>query len=102
MPQYIKVASIEEIPAGQAKLIELNGNEIALFNIDGAFHAIDNNCSHVGGPLCEGEITGCEVTCPWHGATFDVTTGQALGPPAFEAQRCYNVKVEGSEIHLEI
>src|SRR5258708_19984758 len=82
MPEFVKVATIDEIPNGQAKLVEVNGIEIAIFNVAGSFHAIDNTCTHVGGPLCEGELEGIEVTCPWHGATFDITTGALLGPPA--------------------
>jgi 3-phenylpropionate/trans-cinnamate dioxygenase ferredoxin subunit len=102
MPDFIKVAAIDEIPAGRAKLVEVNGNEIAVFNVGGRFHAIDNSCTHVGGPLCEGEIEGAEVTCPWHGAVFDVTTGQPLGPPAGEPVTRYNLRVEGSDIEIEI
>ena len=61
MSDFIKIATVDEIAPGQAKLVEVNGNEIALFNVGGQFHAIDNNCTHVGGPLCEGEISGSEV-----------------------------------------
>jgi len=99
---YVKVATIDEILPGQAKLVEVDGNEIALFNLGGSFHAIDNSCTHVGGPLCEGEIVGSEVICPWHGAAFDVTTGRAVGPPAIEPVTRYQVHTEGSDIHLEI
>ena len=102
MPEFVKVATTDEIPPGQAKLVEAGGKEIALFNIAGAFHAIDNNCTHVGGPLCEGEIDGTEVTCPWHGATFDVTTGAVLGPPAGAPVSRYNIRIEGSDIAVEI
>ena len=102
MPSFVKVATTDEIPPGCARLVEVNGNEIALFNIGGTFHAIENSCTHVGGPLCEGEIQGAEVTCPWHGATFDIATGRALGPPAFEAVNRYEVRVEGSDIQIEI
>jgi len=102
MPDFVKVATIDEITPGQAKLVEVNGNEIALFNVGGQFHAIDNNCTHVGGPLCEGEINGSEVTCPWHGATFDVTTGRALGPPAMEAVNHYNLRIADGSIEIEI
>lgn len=101
MPEFTKVATIDEIPIGQAKLVEVNGNEIAIFNVGGTFHAIDNTCTHVGGPLCEGEISGAEVTCPWHGAMFDVTTGQVLGPPAASSVSSYPVRVEGSDIEVE-
>jgi nitrite reductase/ring-hydroxylating ferredoxin subunit len=102
MSEFIKVATIDEVPAGRTKLAEVNGKEIALFNCDGSLHAIDNMCTHVGGPLAEGELSGCEVTCPWHGAVFDITTGQVLGPPAASNVRRYNVRVQGSDIEVEV
>jgi nitrite reductase (NADH) small subunit len=49
---------------------------VALFNVEGTFYALDGVCAHQGGPLAEGEVTGCVVTCPWHGWQFDVRTGQ--------------------------
>src|SRR5216110_3139155 len=98
MPEFVRVASTDDIPAGQARMVEVNDKEIAIFNVGGSFHAIDNTCTHVGGPLCEGEIEGAEVTCPWHGAVFDVTSGDVLGPPAIERVSRYNVRVEGSDI----
>ena len=102
MPEFRKVATIDEIPIGQAKVVEVSGSEIAIFNIGGSYHAIDNTCTHVGGPLSEGEIDGAEVTCPWHGAMFDVTTGQVLGPPAANNVTRYNVRVDGSDIEVEV
>ena len=102
MPEFVKVARTDDIPAGQARMVELNGAEIAVFNIAGSFHAIDNNCTHVGGPLCEGVIEGFEVTCPWHGAVFDVTTGCVLGPPAGQGVGRYNVRVVGPDIEVEV
>ena len=102
MPQFVTVATINDIPPGHAKLVEVNGNEIALFNIGGTFHAIDNSCTHVGGPLCEGEVNGAEVTCPWHGAVFDLSTGRALGPPAHEAVNRYEVRIEGSDVQIDL
>jgi nitrite reductase/ring-hydroxylating ferredoxin subunit len=102
MPEFVKIAKTDEVSAGQARLVEVGGKEIALFNVAGSFHAIDNNCTHVGGPLCEGELNGTEVTCPWHGATFDVTTGQVLGPPAGEPVGRYDVRVEGSDVEIQV
>ncbi len=102
MSEFVKVANTDEILPGQAKLVEVNGTEIALFNIGGQFHAIDNTCTHVGGPLCEGEISGTEVTCPWHGAVFEVTTGQAVGPPAMEAVNRYNLRIDDGNIEIEV
>ena len=102
MPEFVKVATIDEVSPGQAKLVEAGGKEIALFNVSGSFHAIDNNCTHVGGPLCEGELHGTEVTSPWHGAAFDVTSGQVLGPPAGAPVNRYNVRVDGPDIEVEV
>ena len=102
MPEFKKVAKTEDLPAGQASMVEVDGKEIAVFNVGGSFHAIDNTCTHVGGPLCEGEIAGNEVTCPWHGAMFDVTSGQVLGPPAASSVSRYNVRVDGSDIEVEV
>jgi len=102
MGEFVKIATADELPGGQAKTIEIGGKEIALFNVDGSFYAIENACTHVGGPLAEGEIAGCEVTCPWHGAVFDVTTGQALGPPAAQPVNRYNVRVTGADIEIEL
>ena len=102
MLEFVKVAKTDEIPTGQAKLVDVNGKEIALFNVGGSFYAIDNTCTHVGGPLSEGELNGVEVTCPWHGGVFDVTTGEVLGPPPGRAVNRYNVRVEGSDIEIEV
>ena len=102
MPEFKRVAKIEDISAGQASMVDVDGREIALFNVGGSFHAIDNTCTHVGGPLCEGEIAGSEVICPWHGAMFDVTTGQVLGPPAASNVGRYNVRVDGPDLEIEV
>lgn len=96
------VAKVGEIADGEAKLIEIDGREIALFNVGGEYYALDNECTHVGGPLGEGDIDGSTVTCPWHGAEFDIKTGEVLGPPAEENVRCYKVIVEGDTIKIEV
>lgn len=102
MAGFVKVAKTSEIPAGQMKLVELNGKRIALFNVSGSFYAIDDTCTHLGGPLSEGFLDGKEVTCPWHGAVFDVTTGEALSPPAPEGVARYNTRVQDADVEVEI
>ena len=103
MGDFVKVAKTNEIKPGQARLIDTRGRQIALFiNIDGDYYAIDDTCTHQGGPLSDGEIVGSHVTCPWHGATFDIRTGQVLGPPAAESVVQYGVRVTEGGILIEV
>ena len=102
MAEFVKVASIGDIEPGRARIVEACGREIAVFNIDGTFFALANTCTHEGGPLGEGDISGHEVTCPWHGATFDVRTGTVVGPPAEEDVARYVVRVTGGDIEVEL
>lgn len=95
------IAKKAELPPGKAVAKSFNNKPIAVFNIDGKFYAIDDECTHAGGSLAEGEINGMTVTCPWHGATFDIATGAATGAPAFEAVKGYKVVVEGDEVKIE-
>ena len=80
MSKLIKVAETKDVSPGTAKVVQAEGRSIALFNVAGTFHAIDNTCTHRGGPLGEGELAGEVVTCPWHGAKFNVKTGEVLPP----------------------
>lgn len=102
MPEYVKVAQARELEANHGKLVEVEGKKIALFNVDGKFYAIDNTCTHRGGPLSEGELEGDEVTCPWHGAKFKVSSGEVLRPPAPQGVSSYKVRVNGPDIELEL
>lgn len=83
-------------------MIEARGREIAIFNCGGEIFALDNECTHVGGPLCDGEIEGGKVVCPWHGAEFDIRTGRALAPPAEEDVKSYRVVVDDGVVKVEI
>ena len=102
MADYVKVAQTNEIEPNHGKLVEVQGKKIALSNVDGKFHAIDNTCTHRGGPLSEGELEGDEVTCPWHGAKFKVRTSEVLSPPAPQGVGSYKVRVNGPDIELEL
>ncbi len=102
MAGFVKVAKTDEIAAGQGKMVELSGKNIALFNVEGSFYAIDDTLTHRGGPLSEGSLDGKEVTCPWHGAIYDVTSGEVLSPPAPQGVARYDVRVEGSDIEVEV
>lgn len=102
MDDYVRVAAVEDIPPGERLLVELDGIRIAVFNLDDDYYAIEDLCTHDGGPLVEGEVLeGCQVECPRHGARFDIRTGAALSMPAFEPTPVYDVQVEGGEIYVE-
>ena len=101
MPRFVPVASVSDIPRGGAKAFVVGAREIAVFNIDGRFYAIENTCPHQGGPLCEGSIEGTLVTCPWHAWCFDVCTGKMiLGEFAYV--EAFDVELAGSRIFISL
>ncbi len=102
MGQLIKVAETKDLPPGTAKAVEAEGRRIALFNSGGAYYAIDDVCTHRGGTLSKGEVNGTVVTCPLHGATFDIATGSVLGRPASEGVVSYRVQIDGNDIKVEL
>ncbi len=102
MAKLIRIAGTKDLPPDQAAAFDVEGQRIALFNVEETFYAIGETCPHRNGPLSEGDIQGTTVTCPWHGAKFDLTTGKVLGPPAHEGVRSYKVVVEGTDIHVEV
>lgn len=102
MPEFHKVARVGDIPAGEMKGVEVNGNEIAIYNVDGEFFATNNICSHEEAYLAEGWLDDDVVTCPSHGAEFCVRTGEALTLPATQPIATYPVKVEGDDVFVGI
>ena len=102
MPEFIKVAERSEIAEGTGKCVEVEGKRIALFNLAGEFYAIDDTCTHRGGSLSEGSLEGDEVQCPWHGAHFNIKSGQVTAPPAGAAVTAYTVRVTGEDIEVEV
>ncbi len=101
MPEFVRVASKDEIPLGEGRAFDVKGTQVAVFNCDGKFYAIDNVCKHQGGPLAEGELEGTVVTCPWHAWTYDVTTGGSPDDPDCSTAR-FDVKVEGDDILVAV
>jgi nitrite reductase/ring-hydroxylating ferredoxin subunit len=95
---FVKVAATKDIQPSQMKEVEVAGEKVCVINVEGKFYAIDNVCTHEGGPLAEGTLEGYEVECPWHGSRFDVRTGEVINPPAETPQPLYEVKVEDNNI----
>jgi nitrite reductase/ring-hydroxylating ferredoxin subunit len=79
--EFVEVAKISEIPSGKMKHTEVNGKEIMIANVNGMFYALTDRCGHMNALLSMGNLTGNTVTCPFHGAKFDVTTGKKLTEP---------------------
>lgn len=102
MAKFKRVAEVTRIPSGTAAVFDVGGKKVAVCNVEGAFYAVDNACSHRGGPLGEGSLHSTTITCPWHGAQFDVTSGQVLAPPASAGITSYATKVEEDGVWLAI
>jgi len=97
----VRVGRSSDVPAGEGRVVEAGGRSLALFNVGGAYYAIDNSCAHRGGPLGEGELDGTVVTCPWHGWRWDVKSGANANNPAV-TMACFPVSVEAGDVFVEI
>lgn len=100
MSDWVKVAATDALGPGDHRVVDVDDVMVAVFNCDGEFYAIEDVCTHDGGELAGGEVEGCEVACPRHGAKFDLRTGEALTPPAFEATNTFPVKVEEGAVYV--
>lgn len=102
MASFVKVATAADLPTGGKLLADVDGRAIAIFNVEGLYFAIDDVCTHDGGPLAEGDLVGCEIQCPRHGARFDVRTGKALCFPAFEPVPTHKVELRDGTIYVAL
>ena len=97
---FVTVAKVGEIPDGGMKTVRLGDQSLAIFHVGGGYHALEDVCTHDGGPLAEGLLEGFEIECPRHGARFDVRTGAVLSLPAMVPVPRYDVRVLGDEIQV--
>lgn len=102
MAEWIKAATTSQVKAGKPLGVTVKGQRLALFSVAGKYYAIAAVCTHSGGPLDEGMLSGKVLQCPWHGSKFDVTTGKVVGPPATKPVSSYKVQVRGSDVLVEI
>ena len=98
---FVCAAKSTDVAPGQIREIQLEGTTIALANVAGQFHALNNTCLHRGGPLGQGSLQGNVVTCPWHGWSFEVSSGKATDNPAVGVA-CYPVEIRGNEVYVDI
>jgi len=101
MAEFFKVANLNELSPGSAKVVEVAGKTLALFNVGGTIYATDNTCLHQGGPLGEGELMGEVVVCPWHQWEYNVCTGENIGDSSLRIAT-YPVQVEAGDIKVAV
>ena len=103
MSEFVKVLNLSDLPAGQARVVEVGGRAIAIFNANGRVYALDNICAHRGGPLGEGFVDQNNVTvqCPWHGWVYGLDSGTSQINPLAKVE-CFEVLVEGDEVRIAL
>lgn len=97
----VRATKVSELPVGSVREFQLDGKTVALANVGGKIYAINNTCLHHGGPLGQGVMNGCMVTCPWHGWEYDVTTGKVGQNPTVGVD-CYKVEIRGEDVFVEV
>jgi len=102
MPRdFVAVARVGDVPAGGGRQVTVEGRWVALFNVGGAYYALDNLCLHRGGPLAEGPIANGTVTCPWHGWQYNIETGMMIQDPRVGVTR-HETRIVGDEIQVRL
>lgn len=97
----VKVARAADVPVGQGRVVQAGAKSLALWNVDGVFHVIDNTCPHRGGPMGDGDLDGQLAICPWHGWRWDVTTGANANNPAVKIA-CFPTRVVEGDVYVEL
>ncbi len=100
MSEWVTVARTEELAPGGWRVVDVDGAQIAVFNLDGQYYAIADVCTHDAGQLTGGTVEGDQIICPRHGARFCIRTGAALTAPAYEPTDTFPVRVENGEVQV--
>ena len=100
MAKYLTVGKTSDIASRTVRIFDVDGQAVAVANVDGQFYAFADVCTHDDGPVAEGELDGCVIECPRHGARFDITTGAVLSMPAVVNLPVYDLKIEGGEVKI--
>jgi nitrite reductase/ring-hydroxylating ferredoxin subunit len=101
LEEFVKVAETAEVPPGKMKKVTVDGKEILIANVEGKYYAMGSKCTHRGGDLSRGSLSGKVVKCSRHGAKFDVTTGEVAAGPAKKSEPTFEAKVEGKNIMIK-
>ena len=100
MSEWVTVARADELAPGEWRVADVGGAQIAVFNLDGQYYAIEDVCTHDGGQLTGGSVEGDQIVCPRHGARFCIRTGEALCAPAYEPTTIFPVRIENGEVQV--
>ncbi len=100
MTDWVRVARVEELPPGGHCVVDVDGVEVAVFNLDGGYCAIEDVCTHDGGQLTGGTVEGDQIICPRHGARFCIRTGAVTNPPAYEPVAKFPVRIENGVVQV--
>src|ERR671926_430858 len=100
MSDWVTVAPVEELTPGERRIVDVDGVQIVVFNLDGEYYAIEDVCTHDGGQLTGGTVEGDEIICPRHGARFSIRTGEALSAPAYEPTATFPVRIENGTVQV--
>jgi len=98
---WLRVAGANDVRPGEGRVVEAGGRTLALFNVEGAYYALDNACSHRGGPLGDGDLDGTVVSCPWHAWRWDVTSGANVNNPAVRVA-CFPARVQDGAVFVQL
>ena len=96
------ITPVENIPPREGRAVRVGDQEIAIFNVNGRFLAIENSCPHKGGPLCDGIVSGTTVVCPLHGRRFDLESGMAVRAAEPACVGTFPVRIEDGVIHVNL
>lgn len=100
MTDFVTVAQTADLPPGERLVVELGRDWIVIFNVDGEFYAVRDECTHEEYPLSDGDLHGCQIECVKHGARFDIRTGEVTAPPAVFPVKRYQVRVINDEVQI--
>jgi nitrite reductase (NADH) small subunit/3-phenylpropionate/trans-cinnamate dioxygenase ferredoxin subunit len=100
MAEFVRVAGAGDVPAGEMLIVQVDGDDVVLANVDGQIYAFGGECTHRGGPLGEGILEGDIVECPWHQGRFNVKTGDVVEAPPESPIATYQVQVDGDDIKI--
>jgi len=107
--EYIKTINKSELPENGMRIVKIKGRDIVIINANGSFYAINNTCTHLGGSLGKGKLNGTSITCPKHGAIFDITTGKNIDAAKMgfikmkiKDEEIYPIKIDGDDIFIGI